>query len=235
MLPDRGEVTMTKHFLRSYSLLLIKTCHRRRAHAMGGMAAQIPIKGDAAANDAAMGKASDGHDGTWVAHPGLVGIAKDIFDKAMPQANQVDNARNDVDITAADLLAVPEGTITEAGLRQNINVGILYTEAWLRGVGCVPLYNLMEDAATAEISRTQVWQWVHHGAKLDDGRVIDTAMFKSVIDEEMAKIRDAVGDARFESGQFAAAAELFDDLIAADALEDFLTVPAYEKVLALGG
>ncbi len=243
MLPDRGEVGMTKHFLRSYSLLLIKTCHRRGAHAMGGMAAQIPIKGDAAANDAAMGKvrddklreASDGHDGTWVAHPGLVGIAKDIFDKAMPQANQVDNARNDVDITAADLLAVPEGTITEAGLRQNINVGILYTEAWLRGVGCVPLYNLMEDAATAEISRTQVWQWVHHGAKLDDGRVIDTAMFKSVIDEEMAKIRDAVGDARFESGQFAAAAELFDDLIAADALEDFLTVPAYEKVLALGG
>ncbi len=243
MLPDRGEVGMTKHFLRSYSLLLIKTCHRRRAHAMGGMAAQIPIKGDAAANDAAMGKvrddklreASDGHDGTWVAHPGLVGIAKDIFDKAMPQANQVANARDDVDITAADLLAVPEGTITEAGLRQNINVGILYTEAWLRGVGCVPLYNLMEDAATAEISRTQVWQWVHHGAKLDDGRVIDTAMFKSVIDEEMAKIRDAVGDARFESGQFAAAAELFDDLIAADALEDFLTVPAYEKVLALGG
>jgi malate synthase len=243
MLPDRGEVTMTKHFLRSYSLLLIKTCHRRRAHAMGGMAAQIPIKGDEAANDAAMGKvrddklreASDGHDGTWVAHPGLVGIAKDIFDKAMPQANQVDNARDDVDITAADLLAVPEGTITEAGLRQNINVGILYTEAWLRGVGCVPLYNLMEDAATAEISRTQVWQWVHHGAKLDDGRAIDTAMFKSVIDEEMAKIRDAVGDARFESGQFAAAAELFDDLIAADALEDFLTVPAYEKVLALGG
>jgi len=243
MLPDRGEVTMTKHFLRSYSLLLIKTCHRRKAHAMGGMAAQIPIKGNEAANNAALGKvrddktreATDGHDGTWVAHPGLVGIAKDVFDSAMPQANQVDKAREDVEISAADLLAVPEGAITEAGLRQNINVGILYTEAWLRGVGCVPLYNLMEDAATAEISRTQVWQWVHHGAKLDDGRPIDTAMFKSVIDEEMAKIKDAVGDARFDGGQFAAAAQLFDDLIAADTLEDFLTVPAYEKILALGG
>ena len=153
----------------------------------------------------------------------------------MPEANQIDKARDDVDMTAADLLAVPDGAITEAGLRQNINVGILYTEAWLRGIGCVPLYNLMEDAATAEISRTQVWQWVHHGAKLDDGRPIDIAMFKSVLDEEMAKIKGAVGDQRFEGGQFAAAAELFDDLIAADALEDFLTVPAYEKVLALGG
>jgi len=243
MLPDRGDVTMTKHFLRSYSLLLIKTCHRRKAHAMGGMAAQIPIKGDEAANNAALAKvrddklreATDGHDGTWVAHPGLVGIAKDVFDAAMPKANQVDKARDDVEMTAADLLAVPEGTITEAGLRQNINVGILYTEAWLRGIGCVPLYNLMEDAATAEISRTQVWQWVHHGAKLDDGRPIDTAMFKSVIGEEMAKIKGTVGDERFDGGQFATAAQLFDDLIAADALEDFLTVPAYEKVLALGG
>ncbi len=243
MLPDRGDVTMTKHFLRSYSLLLIKTCHRRKAHAMGGMAAQIPIKGDEAANQAALGKvrddklreANDGHDGTWVAHPGLVGIAKEVFDAAMPNANQIDKARDDVEMTAADLLAVPEGAITEAGLRQNINVGILYTEAWLRGIGCVPLYNLMEDAATAEISRTQVWQWVHHGAKLDDGRPIDIAMFKSVLDEEMAKIKGAVGDQRFEGGQFAAAAELFDDLIAADALEDFLSVPAYEKVLALGG
>ncbi len=243
MLPDRGDVTMTKHFLRSYSLLLIKTCHRRKAHAMGGMAAQIPIKGDETANNAALGKvrddklreATDGHDGTWVAHPGLVGIAKDVFDAAMPKANQVDNARDDVEISATDLLAVPEGVITEAGLRQNINVGILYTEAWLRGIGCVPLYNLMEDAATAEISRTQVWQWVHHGAKLDDGRPIDTAMFKSVIDEEMAKIKATVGDERFDGGQFATAAQLFDDLITADALEDFLTVPAYEKVLALGG
>ncbi len=243
VLPDRGDVTMTNHFLRSYSLLLIKTCHRRKAHAMGGMAAQIPIKGDEAANEAALGKvrddklreANDGHDGTWVAHPGLVGIAKDIFDAAMPQANQVDNMRDDVEMTAADLLAVPEGVVTEAGLRQNINVGILYTEAWLRGTGCVPLYNLMEDAATAEISRTQVWQWVHHGAKLDDGRLIDTAMFKSVLAEEMAKIKDAVGDERFEGGQFTTTAGLFDDLIAADALEDFLTVPAYEKVLALGG
>ncbi len=242
VLPDRGEVTMTKHFLRSYSLLLIKTCHRRKAHAMGGMAAQIPIKGDEAANQAALAKvredklreAADGHDGTWVAHPGLVGLAKEIFDQAMPGANQLDKARHDVEVTAADLLAVPEGAITEAGLRHNINVGILYTEAWLRGIGCVPLYNLMEDAATAEISRTQVWQWVHHGARLDDGRPIDTAMFKSVLGEEMARIKDAVGDQRFEGGQFATAAGLFDDLISADALEDFLTVPAYEKILALG-
>jgi malate synthase len=207
------------------------------------MAAQIPIKGDEAANQAALAKArddklreaADGHDGTWVAHPGLVGLAKEIFDQAMPGANQLDKARHDVEVTAADLPAVPEGAITEAGLRQNINVGILYTEAWLRGIGCVPLYNLMEDAATAEISRTQVWQWVHHGARLDDGRVIDTAMFKSVLAEEMVKIRDAVGDERFEGGQFATAAELFDDLIVADALEDFLTIPAYEKILALGG
>ncbi|MEE8123791.1 MAG: malate synthase A, partial [Alphaproteobacteria bacterium] len=177
VLPDRGEVTMTRHFLRSYCLLLIKTCHRRNAHAMGGMAAQIPIRGDAAANAEAMAKVradkerevGDGHDGTWVAHPGLVAVAKEVFDAHMEGPNQIENRRADVSVTAADLVEVPKGEITEAGLRQNLNVGILYIEAWLRGAGCVPLYNLMEDAATAEISRAQVWQWLRHGARLDDG------------------------------------------------------------------
>jgi malate synthase len=168
VMPDRGQVTMTAHFLRSYSLALIKTCHRRKVHAMGGMAAQIPIRNDAEANAQAMEKvradklreAGDGHDGTWVAHPGLVALAKEVFDRQMPGPHQIARQRQDVIVTAADLLKVPEGTITEAGLRQNINVGIGYLEAWLRGTGCVPLYNLMEDAATAEISRAQIWQWI---------------------------------------------------------------------------
>ena len=176
VLPDRAQVTMTAHFLRSYSQLLIKTCHRREVHAMGGMAAQIPIKNDAAANEAAMDRvradkkreAGDGHDGTWVAHPGLVAIAKAEFDAVMKGANQIARKRQDVHVSAADLIAVPEGTRTEAGLRQNVAVGIGYVEAWLRGTGCVPLFNLMEDAATAEISRAQVWQWVRHGQTLQD-------------------------------------------------------------------
>ena len=174
VLPDRAQVTMTAHFLRSYSQLLIKTCHRREVHAMGGMAAQIPIKNDAAANEAAMDRvradkkreAGDGHDGTWVAHPGLVAIAKAEFDAVMKGANQIARKRQDVHVDAADLIAMPEGTRTEAGLRQNVAVGIGYVEAWLRGIGCVPLFNLMEDAATAEISRAQVWQWVRHGQTL---------------------------------------------------------------------
>jgi len=242
VLPDRGLVTMTSHFLQSYSLLLIKTCHRRGAHAMGGMAAQIPIRGDEDANRAALDKvhedklreARNGHDGTWVAHPGLVPVAKAVFDEIMPGPNQLDIARDDVDITAADLLAVAEGPITEAGLRQNINVGVLYTEAWLRGQGCVPLYNLMEDAATAEISRTQVWQWVHHGAHLDAGPAIDATMFETVLNEEMDKIRDAVGEDRYTTGHFEDAAQLFRDLIGAPTLEEFLTLPAYDKVLEYG-
>src|ERR1700757_3334913 len=192
VMPDRGQVTMTAHFLRSYSLLLIKTCHRREVHAMGGMAAQIPIRDDPAANEVAMEKvradkqreAGDGHDGTWVAHPGLVAIAKEIFDREMPQANQIARKRQDVHVVASDLLAVPKGTITEAGLRRNLNVGIGYIEAWLRGIGCVPLYHLMEDAATAEISRAQVWQWIRHGAKLADGRVIDAALCRALLAEE---------------------------------------------------
>jgi malate synthase len=235
VMPDRGQVTMTTHFLRSYSLLLIKTCHRREAHAMGGMAAQIPIRDDRAANEAAMEKvradkmreAGDGHDGTWVAHPGLVTIAKEIFDREMPQPNQIARKRQDVHVTASDLLAVPKGTITEAGLRQNLNVGIGYIEAWLRGIGCVPLYNLMEDAATAEISRAQVWQWIRHGAQLDDGRTIDRALCRAALGEELAKLRASNGYRVY--GQ---AAELFAKLTEAPAFAEFLTVPAYEMITA---
>ena len=242
VMPDRGQVTMASHFLRSYSLLLIKTCHRREIHAMGGMAAQIPIRNDPAANDAAMEKvradklreAGDGHDGTWVAHPGLVGIAKEIFDREMPQANQIARKRQDVDVTAADLLAVPTGTITEAGLRQNLNVGIGYIEAWLRGTGCVPLYNLMEDAATAEISRAQVWQWIRHGVRLDDGRTIDAELCRAVLDEELAKLREAAGEEAYRGGRYEDAAQLFRDLIEAPTFPEFLTLPAYDMIVAEG-
>jgi malate synthase len=235
MLPDRAQMTMTTHFLRSYSLLLIATCHRRGIHAMGGMAAQIPIPGDPAANEAALAKvradkereASDGHDGTWVAHPGLVPVAKAVFDRLMPEPNQIARKREDVQVTAADLLALPHGAITEAGLRQNINVGIGYIEAWLRGAGCVPLDHLMEDAATAEISRAQVWQWAH-GARLDDGRRIDLALCRTVLAEELAKLRRASrGNERYED-----AAGLFEELMAAPAFPEFLTLPAYERITA---
>jgi malate synthase len=235
MLPDRGQMTMTTHFLRSYSLLLIATCHRRGAHAMGGMAAQIPIPNDPAANEAALAKvradkereASDGHDGTWVAHPGLVPVAKEVFDRLMPEPNQIARKREDVRVTAADLLALPHGTITEAGLRQNINVGIGYLEAWLRGIGCVPLYHLMEDAATAEISRAQIWQW-KHGARLGDGRTVDLALCRAVLAEELAKLRSASGGGdRYED-----AAALFDELMAAPTFPEFLTLPAYERITA---
>jgi malate synthase len=235
VLPDRGQVTMTTHFLRSYSLLLIKTCHRREIHAMGGMAAQIPIRDDPAANEAAMAKvradkereAGDGHDGTWVAHPGLVPIAKEIFDREMPQPNQIARKRQDVHVTASDLLAVPEGTITEAGLRQNLNVGIGYIEAWLRGTGCVPLYNLMEDAATAEISRAQVWQWIRHCAELAGGRTVDPALCRTVLDEELAKLRASCTNSCYE-----AAAKLFSELIEARTFPEFLTIPAYDIITA---
>ena len=240
VMPDRSLVTMTTPMMRAYALLLIATCHKRNAHAMGGMAAQIPIKDDPIANQAAMDKvaadkqreATDGHDGTWVAHPGLVKIAKDIFDQLMPGPNQIERKRQDVHVTADDLLEVPEGPITEAGLRQNVNVGIGYIEAWLRGLGCVPLYNLMEDAATAEISRTQVWQWLHHGARLQDGRLIDQALVRRIIDEELDKTRQMVGEARFNSGKYHEAAALFRDLSEAEDFVDFLTLPAYDRVLS---
>src|SRR5579862_4724023 len=202
MMPDRITVTMDKHFLKSYVDLLIQTCHRREIHAMGGMAAQIPIKNDAVANAAAMEKVRQdklrevkaGHDGTWVAHPGLVPIAKQIFDEHMKTPNQINVKREDVHITAADLLQVPKGEITEEGLRLNVDVGIQYLESWLGGNGCVPIYNLMEDAATAEISRTQVWQWVRHGAKLADVRAVTAEMVRKTIAEQLGRFSRRPGD-----------------------------------------
>jgi malate synthase len=238
ILPDRGQVAMTTHFLQSYVRLLIKTCHRRNVHAMGGMAAQIPIRNDPAANDAAMAKvradkereANEGHDGTWVAHPGLVALAKEVFDKAMPGPNQIARKRQDVAIGAADLVQVPQGTITEAGLRQNVNVGIGYIESWLRGNGCVPLYNLMEDAATAEISRSQVWQWLRHRAKLDDGRLIDAALCSRILAEELAALKAAAPDGE----RYDDAAGLFRELVEAPDFVEFLTLPAYDMIVAAG-
>ena len=235
VLPDRSDVGMTQPLMRSYSRLLIQTCHRRGAHAMGGMAAQIPIKGDAEANDAATAKvrgdkereAGDGHDGTWVAHPGQVPVAMEVFDRLMPEANQVGRTHGNLVVTEGDLLAVPTGKITETGFRGNISVGIQYIESWLRGQGCVPLYNLMEDAATAEISRAQVWQWLKHGAKLDDGRVIDRAMFDTLLSEETASLQTELGDERFSGGRFEEAIALFADLSTSDDFEEFLTLPAY--------
>jgi malate synthase len=242
VLPDRAQVTMTAHFLRSYSQLLIKTCHRRNVHAMGGMAAQIPIRDNPAANEAAMEKVradklrevGDGHDGTWVAHPGLVPIAKAIFDQHMTGPNQIARKRQDLHVGASDLLAVPSGTITEAGLRQNINVGIGYIEAWLRGSGCVPLHHLMEDAATAEISRAQLWQWIRHGATLSDGRVVDLSLCRTVLAEELDKIKGELGAEPYAKGRFEDAAELFFSLLAATRFPEWLTVPAYEKIVAEG-
>ena len=240
VLPDRAQVTMTAHFLRSYSQLLIKTCHRREVHAMGGMAAQIPIKNDVAANEAAMDRvradkkreAGDGHDGTWVAHPGLVAIAKAEFDAVMKGANQIARKRQDVHVDAADLIAMPEGTRTEAGLRQNVAVGIGYVEAWLRGVGCVPLFNLMEDAATAEISRAQVWQWVRHGQTLQDGRPVTKELVREIVREENDKVKAAMGEEAYANGRYEDAAQLMIDLVEQPAFEEFLTLPAYERVLA---
>jgi len=240
VLPDRGEVTMTRHFLRSYSQELIKTCHRRGAFAMGGMAPQIPIKNDTEANDAAMAKvradkereAGDGHDGTWVAHPGLVPIAMEVFDRMMPEANQLPRQRQDVHVTAADLLKVPEGTISEDGVRMNINVGIQYTEAWLRGNGCVPIYNLMEDAATAEISRSQLWQWRKHGAAITDGPEIEDGLLERLFEEEMEKIKELVGEENFSAGKYDEARDLFWDMTVSDEFQEFLTLPAYERLSA---
>jgi malate synthase len=238
IMPDRASVTMIAHFLRSYSLLVIKTCHRRGVHAMGGMAAQIPIKNDPAANEAALAKvradkereATDGHDGTWVAHPALVPVAKEIFDRLMKEPNQIARQRQDVHVTAADLLAVPKGEITEGGLAMNISVGIAYLEAWLRGTGCVPLNNLMEDAATAEISRAQVWQWLRHGATLSDGRVVDRALCEAMIAAALAGQQAAMGDASFGRSKFAEAGALFAELIFAPDFAEFLTLPAYERI-----
>jgi malate synthase len=236
--PDRSVMTMGTAFLNAYSLLLIKTCHRRGAFAMGGMAAQIPIKGDPAANEAAFAKvradkereAGNGHDGTWVAHPDLVPVAMEVFDRLMPQPNQLTKTRPDVAITASDLLEVHKGERSEAGLRENIRVGVQYIEAWLRGRGAVPLYNLMEDAATAEISRAQIWQWLQHRAKLADGRTVTPELFQTTLEDEMAKLRAALGEATYDGGRFSEAIDLFKTMSLSDTFEEFLTIPAYRLI-----
>jgi malate synthase len=238
VLPDRSQVTMEQPCMRAYTQLAIRTCHRRGVHSMGGMAAQIQIKNDEARNQAALDKVRadklrevrDGHDGTWVAHPGLVPVAREVFEAHMKGLNQLDRLREDVRTSAADLLLVPQGTRTEEGLRLNVRVGIQYIESWLRGNGCVPLYSLMEDAATAEISRAQVWQWLRHGATLEDGRRVTPELIRSVIDDEMKRIEGEVGPARFESGRFTEARGLFEKISTAPTLETFLTLPAYEAL-----
>ncbi len=230
VLPDRSTLTMDKHFLESYVHLLIQTCHRRGIHAMGGMAAQIPIKNDPAANQQAIEKVRQdklrevraGHDGTWVAHPGLVPVAKEVFDSHMKKPNQIGRPLEQLHISAEDLLAVTEGKITEQGLKWNIDVGLQYLESWLRGSGCVPIYNLMEDAATAEISRAQVWQWVKHGAKLsDDGRVITRQMVRDTIAAQKGKLKGVRVDE---------AADIFDRMMTDGDFADFLTLVAYDYI-----
>ncbi|HKB08036.1 MAG TPA: malate synthase A [Candidatus Polarisedimenticolia bacterium] len=236
VLPDRSQVTMAQPFLRGCRQLLIRTCHRRGVHAMGGMAAQIPIKNDPEANRSALEKVrvdkslevKDGHDGTWVAHPGLVPLAREVFDTILKGPNQIEEKRRAVVVMADDLLRAPQGTRTEEGLRHNIRVGVQYLEAWLRGTGCVPLYNLMEDAATAEISRTQVWQWIHHGASLSDGTPVTPSTFRKILAEEMQRVGAEIGPERFATGRFQEASELFASLSTADACPEFLTLPAYD-------
>jgi malate synthase len=238
LLPDRAQITMATHFMRSYSKLCIKTCHRRNVSAMGGMSALIPIKNDLEANEKAIAgvradkerEASDGHDGTWVAHPGLVPVAMEVFDRLMPQPNQISRQLPEFHATAEDLLRVPEGSITEAGLRQNIAVGLGYLEAWLRGIGCVPLFHLMEDAATAEISRAQLWQWVHHGAMLEDGRAVSMELCSAVLDAEQGRLLQHADPAREVSVRHAA--KLMRELIGSEKFTEFLTQPAYDELIA---
>jgi len=239
LFPDRAQITMTRHCMHSYSLLAIHTCHRRGVPAIGGMAAQIPRKDDPEANEAAIQKvrddkireANDGHDGTWVAHPGLVGVAMEEFDRNMPGANQIGKLREDVSVTQEDLLKLPDGSITEGGLRNNVSVGIRYMAFWLSGTGCVPINYLMEDAATAEIARTQIWQWVHHpAAKLEDGREVTRGLFEQIKAEELANIKKSTGAAAYESGHYGKAAELLSEIIANPGLEEFLTLRAYEHI-----
>lgn len=237
--PDRSQVTMTVPFMKAYTSLCIKTCHRRGAPAMGGMAAQIPVKGDDQANTAAFNKVAedkrrevtDGHDGTWVAHPGMVQTAMEQFDKYMPTPNQIDKQRDDVHVTAEQLVEVPEGSITEQGLRSNISVGIQYIASWLSGNGAAPINNLMEDAATAEISRSQVWQWIRHPkGVLDDGRNVDVSLFHEIIEQEDALIKQTVGEERYNTGHYAEARELFTSLTLQSDFAEFLTLPGYEKL-----
>jgi malate synthase len=233
VLPDRSLVTMECHFLASYVDLLIQTCHRRGVHAMGGMAAQIPIRNDVAANEEALDKVRKdklrevqaGHDGTWVAHPGLVPIAKEIFDKYMPEPNQIAKPRTNRPVSAKDLLEVPKGEITEKGLRWNVDVGLQYVWSWLRANGCVPIYNLMEDAATAEISRAQVWQWVRHGARMSDGRTVTADMVKQILRERVAELqaKDTSGDGRLQQ-----AGQVLEKMMTGGDFPEFLTLASYD-------
>ena len=237
ILPNRDEVTMTRHFLNSYVDELIKTCHKRNVHAMGGMAAQIPIKNDAEKNKLAMDKvqsdklreAKAGHDGTWIAHPGLSTIAMDAFDSVMANnPNQISNKRNDVNTTAGDLLKIPTGSITQQGIRENIRVGVQYIEAWLSGNGCVPLYNLMEDAATAEISRSQIWQWIHHKVRISESeQVISEEYFVQSLEQEMDLI---IAERDFDSEHLQTAIDLFKDMSISSEFDEFLTLPAYQHL-----
>lgn len=239
ILPDRSQVTMTSPFMSAYTLLAIKTCHKRNAPAMGGMAAQIPIKGDEAANAAAFDKVredkrrevTDGHDGTWVAHPALVAVALDEFNEHMPEQNQISRKREDVTVAADDLVEVPTGTITENGLRVNCSVGVQYIASWLRGNGAAPINHLMEDAATAEISRTQVWQWIRHPeGKLEDGRKITGELVDEVLEEELQKLQEQFGKDVYDNGRFEEAARLFRRLVLNDEFIEFLTVPGYDQL-----
>jgi malate synthase len=238
-LPDRAQVTMTTHCMRSYSLLAIKTCHRRGIHAIGGMAAQIPIKNDPRASEEALEKvradkireAGDGHDGTWVAHPGLVALAKDAFDAKMPGPHQIGRKREDVQVTAQDLLTMPAGQITEKGVCHNIDVGIQYMAAWLSGNGCVPIYNLMEDAATAEICRAQLWQWVHHpNAFLADGRKLTAELCRGLFRQQFEKVRKLVGEANFARGNYELAREVIEGIVLRDEFTEFMTLAGYEHL-----
>ncbi len=236
--PDRSQITMTSPFMSSYSQLLIQRCHKRNVFAMGGMAAVIPVKGDEAANAIAFEKVKNdklrevknGHDGTWVAHPDLVKVAMDVFNEFMPTPNQLNNKREDVNVSEKDLVETPLGTITEHGVRENINVGILYLESWLQGRGAAALYNLMEDAATAEISRAQLWLWTHKGAKTEDGQLIDMALYDKLKAEELVKIEAYVGSTYYNNGKFKKAIELFDAFIKTEEFDEFLTSSTYEFI-----
>lgn len=238
IVPDRDQVTMTSPFMEAYSKRVIQVCHKRGVHAMGGMAAQIPVKNNDAENEKAFQKVradkerevKNGHDGTWVAHPALVPVAMDIFDEHMPNANQIDRKVEEYNVSEADLIEVPRGAITENGVRKNINVGILYIESWLMGTGAAALYNLMEDAATAEISRTQVWQWLKNNAVLEDGRAVTEELVMSLEKEELEKIKAYVGEDRFQHGKFGLAVELFNQMILNDSFDEFLTLKAYNEL-----
>jgi malate synthase len=239
ILPDRSQVVMGEAFLGNYASLLVRTCHRRGAFAMGGMAAQIPIKNDKVANDAAFAKVKadkerevrEGYDGTWVAHPDLVPVAKEVFDRMLPQPNQVDRVRLHVRVLRDDLLKIHEGTKTDAGFRLNLRVGVQYIEAWLRGRGAVPIYNLMEDAATAEISRAQIWQWLQYGAELEGGIKVTRTYFEKAMHEEMARVKKEVGSSAFNNGRFPEAIKLFRDLSLSREFLPFLTIPAYKLLV----